>query len=144
MSRPVWDWLAYTFIPASQGRRDMLFPASFSMLRCEAHFAVIIRTCLAAHLSWLICRTQRINGPPAGEEWHHAPSHSTQYPCAASRSASSSSQPSGLISGCSNLSWSLPRMFSSENAGPLLCDSDPRPEDAIAARVGVSMDGNVI
>ena len=37
-------------------------PAAFSMLRCKAHFAIIIRTCFAAHLRWLVCRTLRVNG----------------------------------------------------------------------------------
>jgi hypothetical protein len=113
----------------------MHFPAAFSMLRCETYITVIIRTCFTAHLSWLICQAQSVSGLPTGGEWYHAPSHSTQYPCATCRSTSSSSQPPGLISGCSNLSWSLPRMFSSENVVPLLCDSVPgNSEDVMAAK----------
>jgi hypothetical protein len=39
----------------------MGFPAAFSVLCCEAHLAVIIGTCFAAHLCWLVCGTLRVS-----------------------------------------------------------------------------------
>jgi hypothetical protein len=34
----------------------MLFPAAFSMLCCEADFAVFVLTGVTLHLCWLVCR----------------------------------------------------------------------------------------
>jgi hypothetical protein len=105
------------------------------MLCCEADFAVFILTGVTLHLCWLVCRANAYMGLLIGGRGHHAPSHSTQYPRATSRPATSSSQPSGWMCGCSNLSWSSPRMFSRENSGPLLCGSAvDGSEDAIATR----------
>ena len=39
----------------------MGFPAAFSVLCCEAHLAVIIRTCFVAHLCWLVCGTLHVS-----------------------------------------------------------------------------------
>jgi hypothetical protein len=139
MSRLVRNWFAWTFIPICQGHCIMAFPAAFSMLRCETYFAVIIRTCFTAHLSWLVCRAQSVSKLPGSASWRRIIPRSFTLGaisvCNLPLYILLSSQPSGLISGCSNLSWSLPRMFSSENVGPLLCDSAPGDsEDVIAAK----------
>src|SRR5579863_2263622 len=136
IGHPIFCRLAWHFLPICQGFRGVPFPAAFSMLCCEAYFAVIIITCFTMHFCRLVYGGNGYIGQRIEEGRWHAPSHSMQYPCATSRSVSSSSQLSGLMSGCSNLSWSFPRMFSRENVGPLLCDAvADGSEDAISTRV---------